>query len=515
MQQGPNGGSLAAAAIAHKTMIDTLNESTQPSDFGTNMLNVSRKLQSILLKKKPTILSVSLLNGRFKAVSIISNVIHLDWEKPGLVVSPHTLRQALQEAIHYTKFPGTQIAMMVEDPRFVTRTLQFPPMLLTDLLPILERKVQQEKTCEGPAAWRYRIGLESRGKLSIHLEIWPQGFIEDLVKICQDLGLDLRQLAPLSSLSESQLSTLPGKPGEGRLLVTMLEGKIIFIAGKDDGTLLWTRHLFPTQDWVPLGERVGTEVNRTMMFITQQTNVTIPHIWFLGEEERLTAGEIQPHVSTPILPFPLKQDWKYWLWVGATIPVSHAGNFTPPQVLQAPLRKTLAKTLAAMIAIFIILGVGTTGVIEGYLSKNRTVVQAMTAQVTALQQDQEQWKSRLMSLQTKRQWAQAVTETTSPGLEGPFLSYLGTVIPTKIILQKAVVERTQDGWNLELEGRTNANLSITLSVVDQFVQQLAEGPYHVTLREDWRDQLLTQTTTSSISTTERPLYRFTMKGTMS
>jgi hypothetical protein len=168
-----------------------------------------------------------------------------------------------------------------------------------------------------------------------------------------------------------------------------------------------------------------------------------------------------------------------------------------------------------MIAVFIILGVGTTGVIEGFLTKNRTVVQAMAAQVTALQQDQEQWKSRLMSLQTKRQWAQAVTETRSPGLEGPFLSYLGTVIPTQIILQKVVVERTQDGWNLELEGRTYTNLSTTLSVVDQFVQQLAEGPYHVTLREDWRNQLLTQTTTSSISTTERPLYRFTMKGTMS
>jgi hypothetical protein len=496
-------------------MIDILNKSKQPSSFRANMLNVCRKLQSILLKNKQTILSVSLLNGRFKALSIVNDVMHLGWEKPGLVVSTHTLRQALQEAIRFTKFPGTHIAIMVEDPRFVTCTLQLPPMLRTDLLPILERKVQQEKTCEGQAAWRYRIGLESRGKLSIHLEIWPQAFIEDLVNICQDLGLDLRQLAPLSSLSESQLSILPGKPREGRLLVTMLEGKITFIAGRDDGTLLWTRHLFPTQDWVPLGERVGTEVNRTMMFITQQANVTIPHIWFLGEEERLTAGEIQPHVSTPILPFPLKTDWKYWLRVGATIPVGHSSNFTPPQVLQAPLWKTLTKTLAAMIAVFIILGVGTTSVIEGYLTKHRIVVQAMTAQVTALQQDQAQWESRLMSLQTKRQWAQAVIETTSPGLEGPFLSYLGTVIPTQIILQKAVVERTQDGWNVELDGRTSTNLSTTLSVVDQFVKQLAEGPYHVTLRENWQDQLLTQTATSSTSTTERPLYRFTMKGTMS
>jgi hypothetical protein len=300
----------------------------------------------------------------------------------------------------------------------------------------------------------------------------------------------------------------------------MLEGKITFIVGGDDGRPLWTRHLFPAQDWVPLGERVGTEVNRTILFITQQTNLaipnlTFPHIWFLGEEERLTAGEIQPHVSTPILPFPIKTDWKYWLWVGATIPVNYPSNFTPTQVLQTPLRNTLTKTLAAMIAVFIILGVGTTSVIEGYLTKHYAVVQTMTAQVTALQQDQERWKSRLMSLQTKRQWAQAVRETTNPGLEGPFLSYLGTIIPTQVILQKAFLERTPDGWNLELDGSTSTNLSTALLVVDQFVKQLEEGPYHVTLQEDWRDQLLTQTPTSSTPTTERPLYRFTMKGTMS
>lgn len=501
--------------MARKTMIETLQATRQPSGFRTTIMDLSRKIQKVLLKKKQTILSVSLLNGHFKALSIVNNAIHLGWEKPGLVVSPHMLRQALQEAIHQTQYPGVHIAMMVEDPRFVTRTLQLPPMLLTDLLPILERKVQQEKTWEGPATWRYRIGLESRGKCSIHLEIWPQDYVDEIVQICQDFGLSLRQLAPLSALAENQLSTLPVERGEGSLLVTMLEGKIMFTAGRDDGTLLWTRHLFPAQDWVPLGERVGTEANRTIMFITQQTNLTIPHIWFLGENERLTIGEIQPHVSTPILPFPISPDWKYWLWVGTTLSVNHTSNFTPPQVLQAPLRNNLTKTLAAMIAAFIILGVGTTSVIEGYLTKHHTAVQNMSAQVTALQQHQEQWKSRLMALQTKRQWVQAVRETTTHELEGPFLSYLGTILPSQVILQKAFLERTPEGWNLELDGSSSSNLSTTLLVVNQFVQQLADGPYHVTLHEDWRDQLLTQTTPSSISTQEEPLYRFTMKGTMS
>ncbi len=475
-------------------------------------MDIARKLQHILMRNKQNILSVSLLNGRFNALSIMNNVIHLGWEKPEPVASLHSLGQALQEAIDHTQFSGTYIAMLIEDPRLVTRTIQLPPMLPTDLLPILERKVQQEKTCEGPAAWRYRLGLESRGKMSIHLDIWPQDFIDEIVRICQELGLDLRQLAPLSALFESQLSSLPVKSGEGSLLVTMLEGKIIFMAGRDNGTLLWTRHLSPAQDRDQLGERVGNEVNRTILFITQQAKLTISQIWFLGEEGSLTAGEIQPHVSTPLLPFPIKPDWKYWLWAGTTIPVTHTNNFTPTQVLQAPLRKTFTITLAAMIGAFIILGVGMTSVIEGYLSKNRTGVENITAQILILQKDQERWESRLMSLQTQRQWAQSVRETMTPGLEGSFLSYLGTVVPTQVILHKAYVERTQEGWNLELDGSTSTNLSTTLQVVSQFVKQLEDGPFHVTLHKDWQNQLLTQTTAAS---TEPPLYRFTMKGTMS
>lgn len=493
-------------------MIEIFQQPTSFADIQTPMLEIPPNLQKTLLRKKQTILSVSLSNGRLKALSIVKDAIGESWERPGRLVSLDTLQDALEEAIHHTQFPGTHLAMLVDHPRLATRTIQIPPMVLTDLLPFLERKVQQEKPWDGPAAWRYRIGLEARGKLHIHLDIWPQDYIDTIVHICQELGLSLRQLAPLSALSESQLSTLPVEPGKGSILITMLEGKIMIVAGKDDGTPIWTRHLFPAQDWVPLGERVGTEVNRTMMFITQQTNVKFPCIWFWDDEERLTAGEIQPHVNTPLVPFPIKPDWNYWLWVGAMLPVNLPSNFTPTQVLQAPLRNTLTKTFVAMLAAFILFGVGTTSVIEGYLARHRTAMQTMTEQITAIQQDQAQWESRLMSLDTKRQWAQSVSETTTPELEGPFLSYLGSIIPTQVILRKAFVERTQDGWNVELDGSTSTNLAATLFVVDQFVQQMANGPYHVTLHEDWRDQLLTQTATS---TNERPLYRFTLKGTMS
>jgi len=486
--------------------------------FLPTIMNLSDRFQKRFSRKKHlTVLSVSLINGHFKAMSIINDAIHQSWERPGVTLKSEALRQAISDAIHHTQFPGTHISMLVEDKQFITLPLQLPAMPLTDLLPILERKVEHAKTWEGLGAWRYHLGIQARSKQSVRLEIWPQDFIDDIVQICEDLGLQLQQLAPPSALSESQIRTLPVEPGEATILISMFEGKVMFIAGGEDGTPMLTRYLAPAQGSIPLGERIGTEVNRTIMFVIQQTNLTIPHIWFLCEDEQLTITEIQPHVSTSILPCPITPDWKFWLWVGATLPIDIANNFTPPHVLRAPLRNLLTHTIAAVIAGLLIFGVGMVGMIEGYFAKNQNNIQAMTQQAQSLRQDQQRWQGQLVALQSKQQWVQTVIGDQPPRIEGPFLGYLGTILPQQATLQKVSITHANAKWDVELTGNTTTNLPESFLLLEKLAQQLADGPYHMTVHADWQDQLLTQTTSSSSSThtMAKPRYRFTMKGHIS
>lgn len=496
----------------HETMTNIFQETNQLSGFGTTVRGLAQNLKPVLFGKKLTVLSVSLLNGRFKALSILNGSVHLGWEYPGHIASREILRQALEESIHHTHFSGKHLTMLVEDPRFITQTLQVPHMPLADLLPILERKVQQLKTWEGPASWRYRHGLEVRQKMNIHLEIWPYHLIDDIVEVSQDLGLHLQQLSPISALTESQLSTLPSEPGHGTLLVSMMEGKIVFVAGREDGSPIWTRHLFPAQDWVPLGERVGTEINRTILFLSQQTNLSIPTVWFLGEEERLTVQEIQPYLSTPVVPCPIAPDWKYWLWVTATLPVKHPSNFTPVKVLQAPWRSLLRKSAVALVALLLIVSICTTATIQGYLTKHLATVQATTGLALALQQEHTRWNSQLVTLKRQRAWAHKILNPMAQALEGPFLSYLGQVVPSPIILHKASITRTDQGWSVELGGTTHANLVATLQLLDSLVNALEKSPYHVTFQPDWREALLTQMASMPKEGDATPGYRFLMKG---
>ena len=488
----------------------SLNQSFWPT-----IMNCSDAFRNRFFRKQHSVLSVSLVNGRLKAMTILNDSVQQTWEMPGFIRNFKSLHQAISEAIHHTQFLGTHTSILVEDQRFMSLTFHLPTMPLTDLLPILERKAQKAKTWEGPATWRYHLDLQARGQQSVHLEIWPQSFIDEIIQICEDSGLELQMLAPMSALSESQLRTLPVEQDEVAILISMLNGQVTFVAGGEDGSPILTRHLAPAQDWVPLGERIGTEVNRTIMFITQQTNLNIPKIWFLGEEEHVTIQEIQPHVSTPIHSCPVTPDWKYWLWVGSTLPIELDNNFTPPEVRRAPLTKMLIKTLAATIAGFLIVGVGATAILEGYFTKNQNHLQAATAQAMALQEDQQHWVSRLVAIHSKRQWAQAITETKTASLEGPLFSYLGNVIPYQMILHKAAVKHIDARWSLELSGSISANLPSALLLVDHLAQQLAKGPYHITVKEGWRDQLLSQTNSQTLSKNTQPQYQWALQGNFS
>ena len=462
--------------------------------------------------KTLTILSISLFNTHFKALSIVNNQIQHGWEHPQPVRTPNELRQAMETAIHETQFPGKDLSILVDDDRFIQRTLHLPPMPLPDLLSILGRKAQQEKTWEGPAAWRYRLGIEARGKRHVHVEIWPQDFIDELVMISQDVGLRLRQLAPISILSESQLSTLPVEPGEATLLITLLDGKITLVVGREDGPPLLTRHLLDWKEGLSLGERIATEANRTLMYVNQQTHMDIQQIWLLAEEHHLSLDEIQAHISTPILPSPVAPDWKYWLWVGATLPINHPSNFTPAKVIQAPLRSSLTRSAAALVALLLIISVGTSTAITAYLAKHLDHVHATAQRVSSLQEEQARWQHQLVTLQNQETWTRTILNPTSPPLEGPFLGYLGQVIPSQIILHKAAITRAGQGWNVELSGVAQGDLSQTLQTLNGLVTTLGESPYHVAFQPDWRDHLLTQTAQMPSQEPGVQTHRFTLTG---
>ena len=474
---------------------------------------LSREFHERAFSHTLTTLSVSLREGRFRALAIIKGTIQASWEKPE-PTSLLDLQPALAEAIQQTRFTGKNLTLLVDDPQCLHRTIQVPPMTMDDLVPVLERKVKQEQTWEGAAVWKFRIGIQARGKQTVQLEIWPQRIIDSLVTTCHNLNLQLRHCMPFSTLAESQLRTLPTEPGETTLLITNHGQTISLVAGPNTGPPLVVRQLTRLADGLSIGERVGTEVNRTLMYLNQQLHIGIPRVWLLGENALLSAEQIQPHVASPILPCPIAPDWTFWLCVGANLPIHHFANFTPRDVLQAPIRSVITGVIATMAGIVLCLSVGATAAVTGFLQKHQADVQSIHQTTSLLTQQQEEWKAKLTGIHTQREWAQAVLHSQSMPLEGPLFTYLGTVMPSSLVLHKAGIIRTDQGWVVELAGQSHASLPASLTKLDHLIQRLEQGPYRIQVDPQWRNDLLMQHTSNIGSASDGPRYPFSVKGTI-
>ena len=94
--------------------------------FWPTIMNLSDRFQNMFLPKQLTVLSVSLVNGRLKAMSILNDSVHQTWEMPGFIRNFEPLHQAISDAIHHTQFLGTHISILVEDQRFISLSVSTP-----------------------------------------------------------------------------------------------------------------------------------------------------------------------------------------------------------------------------------------------------------------------------------------------------------------------------------------------------------------------------------------------------
>ena len=142
-----------------------------------------------------------------------------------------------------------------------------------------------------------------------------------------------------------------------------------------------------------------------------------------------------------------------------------------------------------MVAAMFLIGIGLTGLLEGVLIQEQGLVQAMTTQRDLLAKEKLQWQDRLALRHSQERRAKALTEGRE-SVAGPFLGYLGNVIPNELVLTKVSLVHDVEGWKVELMGTAPSNLTATPQTLGQLENRLAEGPFHLQINPDWRQQWL-------------------------
>ena len=454
------------------------------------MRDFSIQLPNFIKPLKKTILGVSLINGRLRALAVVKDQVMAHWESSQTIETPEQLKVALKEAIQETGYPGEKASFLIEDKRFVHQYLQVPAMKLADLRLYLASAVEEMKPWEGPAAWRFRTTQPARGKMGVLLDIWPKEFVDDLVMVCQELKMAPVQIAPLSATFVEQVRSLPLENEDVVLLVTMMSNKIALLVAKGDGTPLFERFLSPTCEGVDPSERIGHEITRSILFCSQQFSINVSQIWMVGDSSSVSASTMQPFVGLTIMESPMSPDPSYWIWVSLSLPVHHPNNFTSREVRLAPLRKHLMKVTVAAVLGFLLLGVGLTSFLQGRLVGEQGLASALAAENQDLAQEKDRWERQIKEFKDQEEWVNQILEERPTPVPGLVLGYLGNALPSELILTKAAIRRESQEWKVELAGLAPGDLVIGSQTLAKFEKELREGPYHIELTDDWRDAWL-------------------------
>ncbi len=454
------------------------------------MRDFTIQFPNIIKPLKKTMLGVSLIHGRMRALAVVKDQVIGHWESQETIETSEQLQAALALAMKDTQYPGQKVSFLIDEKRFVHQYIQVPAMKLADLRLYLTNIIDEMKTWNGPAVWRFRTTQEARGKMGVLLDIWPQEFVDELIKNCQELELMPVQIVPLSATFVEQVRSLPLENDDIVLLVTLMSDNIALLVAKGDGTPLFERFLGPTCEGVEPSERIGREITRSILFCAQQFAINVSKVWMFGESSSATVASIQPFVGLPIMQSPMRPDPTYWIWVSLSLPVKNPCNFTSTEVRLAPLRKLLLKVTAAAVLGFLLLGVGLSSFLQGRLAGEQGQSLALAAQSMELFKEKEEWQTRLQKLTRQQSRIRYIKEQRLHPLPGLMLGYLGNVLPQELTLNKALITRKTNEWNVELTGMAPGDLVIGSQTLSSFEEHLREGPYHVEMTSDWRDAWL-------------------------
>jgi len=464
------------------------------------------------MRLKPTILGVSLVHGNFQALVMEKGQIGKRWECPRRIETPDHIRLGLEEGIQATGYTGRKVSFLIEESRFLHQYVQLPPMKQADLEWHLERRAEQEKVFDGPAVWRYRRTQTAKGTHGVLLDIWPQSFINDLVKVCEELHLVPHQFLPLSAVFMDQVRALPVETEDVVLLVSYIAGKIALVVARGDGTPLFDRFLLPGDDVAEETARIGKEISRSILYANQKFGVNVGQVWVMGSPNDISSDAFQEFVNVPVLPSPIVPDLSYWMWVGITLPKNHPANFVPRKVRQAPFRRMMLKVSAGLAAGIVLAGVSATGLMQGIIVREQGIVQALAPYTLALAAEKQWIQTHTTHVQKEQARTRIIASERVSPIPGFFLGYLANVLPQKLVLTRVSITQEGQRWKMELAGNGPSDLTMSMETITQLERQLVDGPFHVSMTKHWKEGWLNQNRSVEPSRQESLRRHFEMAG---
>jgi len=438
------------------------------------------------IPKHLTTLSVSWLNEQVKAVAVHRGVVENTWERPGLCDGPDKFEEFIREAIRETGYQGQTISVVLAHPRLVQQLVEVPPVKGNTLKQVIRRQAEHQKVFPGDAAWASQSLPSTKANLRIQLHLFPRLILNQLALACKRNGLHLASVLPASVVLQQQLASLPLEKDDVAMLAAETGGSTTVVVGGANGRLLLSRTL--QGSWAQDAARLAVDLNRTLLFASQQFNVTINKgLWLFGPGAAEASETLRGQIQFPVQLSPLEYQPTYWAATALQLP-EDAPNFITLEVQKAPQRRVFARVVAAATILLLAGSIALTAYARLQIRREQATIDSFAKQVAQLEARQRELQQLDTELKRKQQAIQLVLGDRPPPKPAWLLAYLGQVVPADLVITNFSVKREADYYRVRLAG-THQQAAVTptdpplAESVATLKEQLAGSPFHMRILE--------------------------------
>jgi len=469
-------------------------------------------------------LCISWVQRQFIAVSIAGGGKSVSWEAATPVTELSDFNDALAGAVEALNVKaGADVFIVYESDLLSHPLVPMTTMHARDRDAYLERKAQQQKTFEADAAWSFTKTLPSRDGTSVLLHLIPKTFVDALVRICEEFKLYPVSLLPLSDAMSLQIRSLSGDADEICMLLNLFPEQCEILVARGDGAILFVRDL--GYNWVGNEDRLGLEVERSVLFAGQHFNVTISRMWISGLGGGAVENHLSSQVSMPVIA--LASDIPIdWVDVTATPFSQLHSNLIPHSIRNKRMLLWMFRGGTILVLLLMLLSAFSVWKVEMMIRDQGTHTPENIVNIDQWQHKKDELINKQRQLKAIVQRRRAFVATEIPAAAPVwFVKYIASILPDGMILSHISMQRMHEriaelkpkedgltgGWTFSIQGEfSHAGGKKFPQVLKAFETRLISQPLTAHITQSWRIDWLRQLRTGGVGNSDAQT--FAIKG---
>ena len=433
-------------------------------------------------EKKGDKLSIAWLYGEFRAGVIRNSTLIQTWESPTLVDGSDSFARALDLAVRNLRFSGKDVSLLLEIEGFSHHVESVPNASNSIQRKVLYRRVEQyAETEESGVQWAFQRAHGNGSGMNFILHILPNRVFEDIRAAMAKHNLNLTRVVSLYALFHGAIKRLSLQGDQIVLIASQIGGAIALVACRCDGQILFGRMLLAS--WKSDLSRVETEINRSILFVRQQFNLSISRIVLLGEgAEAVKAGMSSKYGNVYEI---IARRWEPFNWLSETVKLSlrHPANLVGVYSWRKRRRRVFSQLLGGFCWLIFAVSIFTCFDTEQRLDILKLRLGVLSQRLETLTQRRDYLMQRNAGGWSDFQIIAETVKNQKPPATLHFLNHAAEHLPFNLRLTQFMIKSTKDdsAWKFRFDGLGESDANETVVALQEFEEILRSGPFRVSV----------------------------------